>query len=141
MIVTATGLNLLAFGGVELAVDGREIELPRTMAYKSMMLSGVPNFVYTIGYTNISWTLKADLVAEYACRLINHMDASGHRRAVPVRDPAVAEGRSWTSSPATSCARSTAAPARARAAPWRLSMSYTDRRRQDPPRAASTTGS
>ena len=91
VIITATGLNLLVFGGMEFAVDGEAVELPRTMAYKSMMLSGLPNFVYTIGYTNISWTLKADLVAEYACRLINHMDANGHRRAVPVRDPSMQE--------------------------------------------------
>ena len=62
------------------------------MAYKSMMLSDVPNFVYTVGYTNISWTLKADLVAEYACRLINHMDANGHCAArSPERDPSIAE--------------------------------------------------
>ena len=60
------------------------------MAYKGMMLSGVPNFAYTIGYTNISWTLKADLVAEYVCRLLNHMDAHGHRQIVPERrDPEV----------------------------------------------------
>ena len=56
-----------------------------------MMLSGLPNFVFTIGYTNISWTLKADLVAEYACRLINHMDANGYRARCPSRDPSVGE--------------------------------------------------
>nr|MBA2750975.1 NAD(P)/FAD-dependent oxidoreductase [Actinomycetota bacterium] len=92
VIVTATGLNLLAFGGVQLAVDGEDVHLPDTMAYKGMMLSGVPNFAYTIGYTNISWTLKADLVAEHVCRLLNHMYASGNRQMVPERrDPEVTE--------------------------------------------------
>ena len=59
IVVTATGLQLLAFGGTELTVDGAPVRLPETMAYKGMMLSGVPNFAFTIGYTNASWTLKA----------------------------------------------------------------------------------
>ena len=92
VIVTATGLNLLFLGGMELVVDGEPVDLPRTMAYRGMMLSGVPNFVFTTGYTNASWTLKADLVSEYTCRLLAHMDAHGHRRCVPeVADPTVEE--------------------------------------------------
>jgi monooxygenase len=88
IIVTATGLNLVAFGDIELAVDGQAVEPPETVAYKSMMLSGVPNFAYAIGYTNASWTLKVDLVCEYFCRLIAHADATGADAAVPeVRDP------------------------------------------------------
>jgi len=83
IIVTATGLNLQAFGGIELAVDGRDISLPETIAYKGMMLSGVPNFVYAIGYTNASWTLKIDLVCEYLCRLLAHLDKRGLDAAVP----------------------------------------------------------
>jgi cation diffusion facilitator CzcD-associated flavoprotein CzcO len=83
IIVTATGLNLLPIGGLELAVDGRDIQLADTMAYKGMMLSGVPNFAFAVGYTNASWTLKADLTAEYVCRVINHMDERGARVAVP----------------------------------------------------------
>ena len=59
------------------------------MAYKALMLSGVPNFVFTIGYTNASWTLKADLVAEYVCRLLSHFDEHGLRSVVPVPDPRV----------------------------------------------------
>jgi cation diffusion facilitator CzcD-associated flavoprotein CzcO len=74
LIVTATGLNLLALGGLRLEVDGREVRLPETMSYKGMMLGGVPNFVMALGYTNASWTLKCDLTCEYVCRLINHMD-------------------------------------------------------------------
>jgi len=73
IIVTATGLNLLALGGIDLVVDGEPVALQERMAYKGMMLSRVPNFAFTIGYTNASWTLKADLVAEYVCRVIAHM--------------------------------------------------------------------
>lgn len=89
VIVTATGLNLLAFGGMTLSVDGQAIDLPETMAYKALMLSSVPNFAFTIGYTNASWTLKADLVAEYVCRLLAHLDKTGRRFAVPEPDPSV----------------------------------------------------
>jgi monooxygenase len=92
VIVTATGLNLLFLGGLRLAVDGEEVDLPRTMTYKGMMLSGVPNFAFTVGYTNASWTLKADLTSEYVCRLLAHMDAHGHRQCVPeVSDPSIVE--------------------------------------------------
>jgi cation diffusion facilitator CzcD-associated flavoprotein CzcO len=89
LVVTATGLNLLPFGGIELRVDGEPVKVPETVAYKALMLSGVPNFVFTIGYTNASWTLKADLVAEYVCRLLRHLDEHGHRSVVPVADPEV----------------------------------------------------
>jgi monooxygenase len=84
VVVTATGLNLLAFGGLEFTVDGEPVHLPDTVAYKGFMLGGVPNFVYAIGYTNASWTLKVDLVCEYFCRLL----AQGHDAFVPeVSDP------------------------------------------------------
>jgi cation diffusion facilitator CzcD-associated flavoprotein CzcO len=83
VIVTATGLNLLALGGVQLAVDGREIDVSETMSYKGMMLSGVPNLAVAFGYTNASWTLKADLTCEYVCRLLNHMESNGYRECRP----------------------------------------------------------
>jgi cation diffusion facilitator CzcD-associated flavoprotein CzcO len=92
IVVTATGLNLLFLGGMELSVDGEPVDVPRAMAYKGMMLSGVPNFAFTVGYTNASWTLKADLVSEYVCRLLAHMDAHGFRKSVPeIDDPTVVE--------------------------------------------------
>lgn len=92
IVVTATGLNLLFIGGIELSVDGEPVDLPSAMAYKGMMLSGVPNFAFTVGYTNASWTLKADLVAEFVCRLLAHMDAHGYAKSVPeVTDPSIAE--------------------------------------------------
>jgi monooxygenase len=92
MVVTATGLDLLPLGGTALTVDGREVELPRTMGYKGMMLSGVPNMAVAIGYTNASWTLKCDLTCEYVCRLLNHMDERGYRQATPENhDPSITE--------------------------------------------------
>jgi len=84
IIVAATGLNVLAIGGIRLTVDGRDITLSETLAYKGMMLSGVPNFALTIGYTNASWTLKADLVAGYVCRLLRYMAARGYQTVTPV---------------------------------------------------------
>ncbi|MET0557665.1 MAG: NAD(P)/FAD-dependent oxidoreductase [Solirubrobacterales bacterium] len=92
VVVTATGLELLFLGGMRIGVDGEEIEMARALTYKGMMLSGVPNFAFTIGYTNASWTLKADLVAEYVCRLLNHMDAGGYGECGPrIFDPTVTE--------------------------------------------------
>ncbi len=91
IIVTATGLTLSLLGGVEFTVDGVRVDISRCMAYKGAMLSDVPNLAYTFGYTNASWTLKADLTAKYVCRLIRHMDAHGYAAAAPRRDAAMAE--------------------------------------------------
>jgi monooxygenase len=83
VVVTATGLNLLALGGTSFAVDGREIDVSQTVGYKGMMLSGVPNLAFTVGYTNASWTLKCDLVCQYVVRMLNHMDTRGYRQVTP----------------------------------------------------------
>jgi monooxygenase len=92
LVVTATGLNLVPLGGVQLNVDGRDVEIPKTMGYKGMMLSGVPNMAVAIGYTNASWTLKCDLTCQFVCRLLNHMDARGYRQCTPQnRDPSITE--------------------------------------------------
>jgi cation diffusion facilitator CzcD-associated flavoprotein CzcO len=88
IIITATGLNVQMLGGAEVEVDGEPLELSKRVAYKSVMLDGVPNAVLVFGYTNASWTLKADLACEYACRLLNHMDRHGYRQAVPVASDA-----------------------------------------------------
>ncbi|WP_088288501.1 NAD(P)/FAD-dependent oxidoreductase [Kineosporia sp. A_224] len=87
VVVTATGLVLLPVGGIALSVDGEPVDVAQTVAYKAMMLTGVPNLAFTVGYTNASWTLKADLVAEYVCRLLTYMDRKGLRRVVPVPPP------------------------------------------------------
>ncbi|MEU0554993.1 NAD(P)/FAD-dependent oxidoreductase [Dactylosporangium sp. NPDC006015] len=78
IIVTATGLQVQALGGLRLTVDGAPVHLPDTVAYKGMMLSGVPNLAFAIGYTNSSWTLKVGLLCEHFCRLLAYMDAHGH---------------------------------------------------------------
>jgi monooxygenase len=83
IIVTATGMDLMAMGGVQYSVDGEPLSVSDTVAYKSMMLSGVPNFVYLIGYTNSSWTLKVDSVAEHFCRLLSLMDEREVDYALP----------------------------------------------------------
>jgi cation diffusion facilitator CzcD-associated flavoprotein CzcO len=88
IVVTATGLNMLALGGVDLAVDGAPVDVPNTTVYKAMMLSGVPNFVFAIGYTNAAWTLKVDLVCEHFCRLLDHTDERGQATVVPVCEDA-----------------------------------------------------
>lgn len=86
LIVTATGLDVLAFGGLRFTVDGVDRPVSEALAYKGMMLSDIPNFAFTVGYTNSSWTLKADLVAEYVVRLLAHMDATGLDIAYPHND-------------------------------------------------------
>src|SRR5262245_59337119 len=86
LIVTATGLVLQALGGMTLSVDGKAIDPADTLAYKGMMYSDVPNFAVVSGYTNASWTLKADLVCQYVCRLLNHMRKNGLRQCTPHND-------------------------------------------------------
>ena len=125
VIVTATGLNLQVFGGVKLGVDGRDVELPETMAYKSMMLGGVPNYAFTVGYTNASWTLKADLVSEYVCRLLAYMDEHGHSVCVPTNDdPSVTEEPLLTLTAGYVQRSVHEFPKQGSKAPWRLGTSY-----------------
>jgi monooxygenase len=125
VVITATGLNLLALGGLEIAVDGREVALGGTVGYKGMMLSGVPNLALTLGYTNASWTLKADLVAEYVCRLLNHMQQNGYRYCVP-REPGPGVAREpFLDLQSGYVLRSLEQlPKQGSRAPWRLNQNY-----------------
>lgn len=92
IIVTATGLVLKLMSGLRLFVDGSHVELSKTIAYKGMMYSDIPNLASALGYTNASWTLKCDLTAEYVCRLLKHMDRHGYAQCTPrVNDPEVKE--------------------------------------------------
>jgi monooxygenase len=86
VIVTATGLNLLVLGGIEVKVDGERKQFSDLVGYKGMMFGGVPNLALALGYTNASFTLKCDLTSQYLCRLLNHMDAHGYKVATP-REP------------------------------------------------------
>jgi cation diffusion facilitator CzcD-associated flavoprotein CzcO len=125
ILVTATGLRLLALGDIQLAVDGREVKLPETLTYKGMMLGGVPNFAFTIGYTNASWTLKADLVSEYVVRLLRYLDRNGYDRCAPVNDDPAVTGRPLLDFQAGYVLRSVHEFPRAGSrGPWRLTMSY-----------------
>jgi len=83
IIVTATGLNLVLLGEMQFSVDGKPVDFAKTWTYKGLMVSDVPNLVSTFGYINASWTLRADLTAEYVCRLLKHMDKRGARQAAP----------------------------------------------------------
>ena len=83
IIVTATGLQLEVLSSVRLSVDGEPVNLPETYTYKGMMCSDLPNLVQTFGYVNASWTLRADLTAEFVCRVLNHMDELGMRQCTP----------------------------------------------------------
>jgi cation diffusion facilitator CzcD-associated flavoprotein CzcO len=83
IIVTATGLVLKLMAGLQLVVDGQAVDLSKTLAYKGMMYSDVPNLASAFGYTNASWTLKCDLTSEYVCRLLNYMDRHGYDRCTP----------------------------------------------------------
>ena len=90
LIVTATGLNVQLLGGIELLIDGKKLDMSKTVSYKSIMLSDVPNLSIAFGYTNASWTLKVDLTNQYMCRLLNYMDAKGYRQCTPrQKDPSL----------------------------------------------------
>ncbi|WP_433341493.1 flavin-containing monooxygenase [Micromonospora sp. CA-111912] len=124
VVVTATGLNLLVLGGMTITVDGERVDLARTVAYKGMMLSGVPNFALTIGYTNASWTLKADLVATYVCRLLTHLDATGQQVVTPLA-PASGDLEPLIDLKSGYVLRSAdVLPKQGAATPWRLHQNY-----------------
>jgi monooxygenase len=124
VVVTATGLRLLPIGGISLTVDGALVSLPETMAYKGMMLGGVPNCVFTIGYTNASWTLKADLVSEYVVRLLRYMDAHGYDTSVPVSDASVSTRPLLDFAAGYVLRAVDDFPKAGSRRPWRLGMSY-----------------
>ncbi|MBS1690799.1 MAG: NAD(P)/FAD-dependent oxidoreductase [Actinobacteria bacterium] len=125
IIVTATGLNVQAFGGMTLKIDGEPVNIADTVAYKGMMLSGVPNFAFAIGYTNSSWTLKVGLLCEHFCRLLTYMDAHGHTVArAELADPAMPT-RPLLDFGAGYVQRAMGElPRQGAAAPWLTSMSY-----------------
>jgi cation diffusion facilitator CzcD-associated flavoprotein CzcO len=90
LVVTATGLNLELLGGAELKIDGESADPAATLSYKGALYSDIPNLASVFGYTNASWTLKADLICGFVCRLLNHMERRGYTRVTPRnRDPSV----------------------------------------------------
>jgi cation diffusion facilitator CzcD-associated flavoprotein CzcO len=127
VVVTATGLELLFCGGIELRVDGEPIEPADRMVYRGAMLEGVPNLAVAIGYTNASWTLRCELTCRYVCRLLDHMRATGVRRATP--RPASVEPSSEPLLGLNSGYVKRAVhlfPKQGSRPPWRLSQSFLD---------------
>ena len=125
VIVTATGLNLQLLGGMEIGVDGRDVAMSDTVGYKGMMFSGLPNMAVTLGYTNASWTLKADLCAEYVCRLLNHMDANGYRVVTPLGPDPSSPTEPFLDLKSGYVLRSLdALPKQGERTPWRLHQNY-----------------
>ena len=125
IIVTATGLQLQLFGGMAVAVDCVGVDFAQTFNYKGMMYSGVPNFANAFGYTNASWTLKADLTSEYVCRLLKHMDRTGTTIATPIRDASATGETPFLDFTSGYVTRAMAAfPKQGTAAPWKVHQNY-----------------
>ena len=95
IIVTATGLKLMICSNIEIKVDDETIDISDTMTFKGMMVSNVPNVVWTFGYTNASWTLRADLTAEYTCKILNYMDKHDYKVATPSPNSEIGEDGTW----------------------------------------------
>ena len=125
IIVTATGLDLLVLGDVKLTVDGKAVDPGKTMTYKGMMYSDVPNMAVATGYTNASWTLKCDLTCEYACRMLNYMDKHGYRQCTPRQnDPSVKE-QPWVDFSSGYIQRALEKfPKQGSKLPWKLHQNY-----------------
>ncbi len=125
LVVTATGLELQVLGGLEIVVDGRAVDMSRTMNYKGLMYSGVPNLASSFGYTNASWTLKCDLTCEYVCRLLNHMQRHGQTTCTPRNtDPSITE-QPWVDFSSGYFQRAMhMLPKQGSRPPWRLYQNY-----------------
>ncbi|WP_279338389.1 NAD(P)/FAD-dependent oxidoreductase [Sphingosinicella sp. YJ22] len=124
IIVTATGLKVQLAGAAALSVDGQPVRLGDAMAYKGLFFSDLPNFASIFGYTNASWTLKADLSAAFICRVLNRMRRRGETVVAPRRDPSVPE-RPFIDFSSTYLRRAAAElPKQGERGPWRLRQSY-----------------
>jgi cation diffusion facilitator CzcD-associated flavoprotein CzcO len=125
VVVSATGLELLFLGGMALTVDGEPVDPASRLVYKGVMLDGVPNLAVVFGYTNASWTLRAELSIDYAVRLLDHLHRTGHRSAVARRGDAVPSSDSML--PLTSGYIRRGAhllPKQGTRAPWLMGQSY-----------------
>ena len=125
VVVTATGLDLLGFGGMALRVDGKTVDIAKSMSYKGMMLSGVPNMAYVIGYTNASWTLKSDLTGAFVCRVLRHMHRTGSRVCMPALPASGVLPQPWVDFSSGYIQRSLDQfPQQGSSTPWRLNQNY-----------------
>ncbi len=125
IIVTATGLQLEMIGGVKVSVDGKPVEWGKTFTYKGLMYAGVPNLASVFGYTNASWTLRADLICEWVTRLLNHMDEKGVQIATPVLTDPDVKADPWLDFSSGYVTRSIAMlPKQGPNPPWRQNQNY-----------------
>ncbi len=125
LIITATGLSLIPFGGLALSLNGQPVELNKHMTYKGMMIQDVPNFAYAIGYTNASWTLKADLTSAYVCRMLNHMKKHRYRVFIPTHVSADVEEAPFMDLASGYIQRALEMfPKQGTKAPWKLYQNY-----------------
>ena len=124
IVISATGLRIKLFGGLDIHVDGKPVDLARTMSYKAAMLSGLPNFAFTIGYTNASWTLKADLVGDFVVNLLQHMRAHRYTEALVERDPSVEERPLMDLASGYIQRAADTMPRQGDRAPWMLKQNY-----------------
>jgi monooxygenase len=126
VIVTATGLNMQLFGGMSIVVDGKDVDITESYAYRGMLLSGIPNWAMAIGYTTSSWTLKVSLMCRYFIDLVKHMDTHRHAYAVPVAQPGL-EARPVMDLQSGYAKRGAKhLPKQGTSAPWRMAMSYQE---------------
>jgi cyclohexanone monooxygenase len=124
IIVSATGLTLNLLGDIQIEVDGKPFKASQAMAYRGMWLSDLPNAIMTFGYTNASWTLKADLTAVYTCRLLNYMRKKGYRKAMPIRDAQVEEQDYLSFTSGYVQRARDVLPKQGKIAPWQVNQNY-----------------
>lgn len=125
LIVTATGLHLQVLGALQLSVDGVPVNLAKTLNYKGLMFSGVPNLASSFGYTNASWTLKCDLICEYVCRLLSHMQKHSLKQCTPRNTDAAITELPWVDFSSSYFARALHLfPKQGSKAPWKLYQNY-----------------
>jgi cation diffusion facilitator CzcD-associated flavoprotein CzcO len=125
IIITATGLSLIAMGGADASVNGRKVDLGKTFTYRGFACSGLPNIAFVFGYTNSSWTLRADLISKYVCRLLNYMDAHGFDIATPVNEDPTLKPESFLNLSSGYIVRAAERlPKQGDKTPWRNPQSY-----------------
>ena len=125
IVITATGLTVKLLGGMQIVVDGAAVDLSKSLTYKGMMLSDVPNLAYALGYTNASWTLKCELTSAYVCRLLNHMAARGYAWCAPRRrDASIVEEPALGLTSGYIKRASAILPKQGSKRPWRLHQNY-----------------
>lgn len=125
IIITATGLKLQVLGGIKMDLDGHQVDFSKEVIYKGLMLSNVPNFAFSTGYTNASWTLKCDLTSAYVCRLLNRMVHKNYQQCTPRLGSSSFTKESWNDLTSGYILRSLDEfPKQGQQKPWKMSKNY-----------------